>query len=62
MKKKRSKKEISEQARREAENSPTVRRLRELYANGMAELQARKEAAGIDQEKDLAGCAPAARG
>ena len=37
--KKRTKREIREQARREAENSPIVRQLRELYARGMAELQ-----------------------
>ena len=40
---KRSKKEIREQARREAENSPIVRQLRELYAHGMAELQGRED-------------------
>ena len=40
-KRKRSKKEISEQARREAEASPIVRQLRELYERGMAELEAR---------------------
>jgi hypothetical protein len=44
MKKKRSKKERSERARREAENSPIVRQLRELYARGMAELQERRQA------------------
>ena len=44
MKKKRSKKEISERARQEAESSPVVRQLRELYARGMAELEARREA------------------
>ena len=43
-KKKRSKKEISERARREAENSPIVRQLRELYARGMAELEERQQA------------------
>lgn len=42
MKRKRSKKEISEQARREAESTPIVRQLRELYARGMAELEARR--------------------
>jgi hypothetical protein len=42
MKKKRSKKEISEQARVEAENSPIVRELRELVARGKAELEARR--------------------
>jgi hypothetical protein len=41
MKRKR-KKEISERARIEAENSPTVRRLRELIARGEAELSARR--------------------
>lgn len=34
-KRKKSKKEISAQARREAENHPTVRRLRELATRGM---------------------------
>jgi hypothetical protein len=42
-KRKRSKKEIGEQARREAENLPSVRALRELHARGMAELEARRE-------------------
>ncbi len=37
------KKEISERARREAEQAPTVRRLRELVAKGEAELAARRE-------------------
>ena len=40
-KRKRTKKEISEQARQEAENLPSVRALREAYARGMAELAAR---------------------
>ena len=40
---KRSKEGIREQARREAENSPIVRQLRELYARGMAELHARED-------------------
>jgi hypothetical protein len=44
MKKKRSKKEISERARREAENSPIVRQLRELYERGMAEVEERRKA------------------
>jgi len=44
MKKKRSKKEIYEQARLDAENMPSVRRLRELYERGMAELQEREQA------------------
>ena len=44
MKRKRSKKEISEQAQREAENLPSVRQLRELYARGMADLEARRKA------------------
>ncbi len=43
MKRKRSKKEISEQAGREAENSPVVRRLRELEAKGWADLEARRK-------------------
>jgi hypothetical protein len=41
---KRSKKEISEQAGREAENLPRVRLLRELEARGWAELEARRKA------------------
>jgi hypothetical protein len=41
-KRKRSKKEISEEARREAENLPSVRLLRDLYAKGMAELERRR--------------------
>jgi hypothetical protein len=41
-KRKRSRKEISEQARIEAENLPSVRALRELHARGMAELEARR--------------------
>jgi hypothetical protein len=40
---KRTKKERSEQARIEAENSPIVRQLRELYERGMAELQERRK-------------------
>jgi hypothetical protein len=42
-KKKMSRKERSERARIEAENSPIVRQLRELYERGMAE-QARRKA------------------
>jgi hypothetical protein len=42
--KKRTKKERIEQARREAENSPIVRQLRELYERGMAELEERRKA------------------
>jgi hypothetical protein len=42
--KKKSKKERREQRRQEAENSPIVRQLRELYERGMAELEARREA------------------
>ena len=41
-KKKKSKKERREEARREAENSPIVRQLRELYERGMAEVEARR--------------------
>ncbi len=41
MKKKRSKKEISEEARREAENMPSVRRLREIVEKGYADLERR---------------------
>jgi hypothetical protein len=44
MKRKRSKKEISEQAVREAENMPSVRLLRELAAKGWADLEARRMA------------------
>ena len=40
MKRKRSKKERMERARREAEASPTVIRLRELEARGLAEIEA----------------------
>ena len=43
-KKKKSKREISEEARVRAENRPIVRQLRELYARGMAELEARGQA------------------
>jgi hypothetical protein len=43
-KRKRSKKEISEQARREAEKMPSVRLLRELAAKGWADLEARRVA------------------
>ena len=35
--------ERSERARREAENSPIVRQLRELYARGMAEVEERRK-------------------
>jgi hypothetical protein len=41
-KKKKSKKERQEEARREAENSPIVRQLRELYERGMAEVEERR--------------------
>jgi hypothetical protein len=44
MKRKRSKKERADQALRDAENLPIVRQLRELYARGMAELEAQREA------------------
>jgi predicted transcriptional regulator len=37
-----SRKEISERARINAENSPIVRQLRELYEQGMAEQERRK--------------------
>ncbi len=43
MKKKRSNKERAERARAEAENSPIVRQLRELYARGMAEVEERRK-------------------
>ena len=42
MKRKRSKKEIVEQVRREAENLPSVRRLRQLAERAQAELEARR--------------------
>ncbi len=42
MKKKPTKKERSERARLEAENSPIVRQLRELYERGMTELAERR--------------------
>jgi hypothetical protein len=42
VKRKRSKKEIVERARREAENRPSIRRLRELAERGQAELEARR--------------------
>ena len=41
--KKRTKKERMEQARIDAENSPIVRQLRELYAKGMAEIEERRK-------------------
>jgi hypothetical protein len=44
-KKKMSRKETSERARIDAENSPIVRQLRELYEQGMAE-QARRKRGG----------------
>ncbi len=40
--KKKSRKQISEEARIRAENRPIVRQLRELYAKNMAELEQRK--------------------
>jgi hypothetical protein len=42
VKRKRSKKEIVEQIRREAENRPSIRRVRELAERGQAELEARR--------------------
>lgn len=42
MKKKKSRKQISEEAEIRAENRPIVRQLRELYAKNMAELEQRK--------------------
>jgi hypothetical protein len=42
-KKKLSREERSEQIRIEAENSPIVRQLRELYDRGMAELAERRK-------------------
>lgn len=52
MKRKRSKREISEQAGREAENLPSVRLLRELEAKGRAELEARRKAQEAAEAKD----------
>jgi hypothetical protein len=43
MKRKKTKKERSEQARIEAENSPIVRQLRELYRRGTEELEERRK-------------------
>ena len=42
-KKKLTRKEISERARLNAENSPIVRQLRELYERGMAEIAERQK-------------------
>lgn len=42
MKRKKSRKEIVERARREAENRPSIRRLRELAERGQAEFEARR--------------------
>ena len=41
--KKKTKKQISEEARQRAERSPIVRQLRELYAQGMAEVAERRK-------------------
>ncbi len=46
MKRKRSKKEIADEARREAENSPNIRRLRELAERGWVDLAARGKVDG----------------
>jgi hypothetical protein len=43
MKRKPTKKEISERARRDAENLPSVRLLRELFQRGMAEIEERRK-------------------
>ena len=42
-KKKKKRREISERPRVEAENSPIVRSLRELYERGMAEIEERRK-------------------
>jgi hypothetical protein len=42
MAKKKRNRKSREQIERDAENSPIVRQLRELYARGMADLEARK--------------------
>jgi hypothetical protein len=41
--KKKSKKDRIEEARQNAENSPMVRQLRELYERGMAEVEQRRK-------------------
>ena len=46
MKKKRSKKEIADQARREAETSPNIRRLRNLAERAWADLAAQGRVEG----------------
>jgi hypothetical protein len=46
VKRKRSKKEIADQARREAESSPNIRRLRELARRAWAELRAQGRVEG----------------
>jgi hypothetical protein len=42
-KRKKTKKQISEESRRRAEDSPIVRQLRELYERGMAEVEERRK-------------------
>jgi hypothetical protein len=46
VKKKRSKKEIADEARREAEKSPNIRRLRELAERAWADLTAQGRVEG----------------
>jgi hypothetical protein len=46
VKKKRSKKEIADEARREAENSPNIRRLRDLAERAWADLAAQGRVEG----------------
>jgi hypothetical protein len=48
--KKRISRERLEQIRREVENDPNIRRLRELAERGQAELDARKRAAASRDE------------
>jgi hypothetical protein len=51
MKRKKSKEEL-ERIRREAENHPRVRQLRELEARGWAELKARRAAQEAAEARD----------
>ena len=52
-KRKRTKRELREQARREAENTPIVRQLRDLYERGMADLERRGEVQGRPTLREL---------
>ena len=44
MKRKKGRKERAEEIRREAENHPPIRRVRELAERGLAELEERRKA------------------